>query len=290
MEWVETTADSVDAAKELALDQLGVASDEAEFEIIEEPKSGLFGRVRGEARVRARIRPTAARPRQERRGKSRSKSATAGGSDDQTQAGGTTGSTGEAIAAQGPSKSATSKENRNPAARPPRTPRPKETTVSQDQNQEPSATPQQVGEAAEGFLIGLAAAMGVEATTSLMIDGIEIEVRMDGEGLGLLVGPGGNTLQALQDITRVAAQRRLGDHETRLKIDIAGYRQRRQAALEKFTRAVADQVVSSVTSKAMEPMTAADRKVVHDTVATISGVVSHSEGDDPSRRVVITLA
>ena len=67
MEWVETTARTVDEAKELALDQLGVVADDAEFEVLAEPKQGLFGRVRGEARVRARVRPTPVRPKQERR-------------------------------------------------------------------------------------------------------------------------------------------------------------------------------------------------------------------------------
>ena len=62
MEWVETTARTVEEAKELALDQLGVVADEAEFEVLAEPKQGLFGRLRGEARVRARVRPAAGAP------------------------------------------------------------------------------------------------------------------------------------------------------------------------------------------------------------------------------------
>ena len=56
MEWVTITAATLDDAKNLALDQLGVAAEDAEFEILEEPKQGLFGRMRGEARVRARVR------------------------------------------------------------------------------------------------------------------------------------------------------------------------------------------------------------------------------------------
>ena len=67
MEWVETTAKTVEAAKDAALDRLGVAADEAEFEVLEEPRPGLFGRTRGEARVRARVQPTQVRPKQERR-------------------------------------------------------------------------------------------------------------------------------------------------------------------------------------------------------------------------------
>src|SRR5438270_745229 len=66
MEWVETTGKTVDEAKEAALDQLGVHEDDAEFEVVEEPRTGLFGRTRGEARVRARVRPTVPRPKTER--------------------------------------------------------------------------------------------------------------------------------------------------------------------------------------------------------------------------------
>src|SRR5690606_39765158 len=67
MEWVETTGKTVDEAKDLALDQLGVDEQDAEFEVLEEPRTGLFGRLRGEARVRARVRPTQPRPKQDRR-------------------------------------------------------------------------------------------------------------------------------------------------------------------------------------------------------------------------------
>ena len=67
MEWVETTSKTIEEAKDTLLDQLGVDEEEAEFEILEEPKVGLFGRPRGEARVRARIRPKAPRPKDERR-------------------------------------------------------------------------------------------------------------------------------------------------------------------------------------------------------------------------------
>ena len=67
MQWVETTAATIEEAKNLALDQLGVADDDAEFEVLEEPKQGLFGRTRGEARVRARVRPKTPRAKSERR-------------------------------------------------------------------------------------------------------------------------------------------------------------------------------------------------------------------------------
>ena len=71
MEWVETTGRTVEEAKDAALDQLGADEQEAEFEVLEEPKSGLFGRLRQEARVRARVRPTRPRPKVERRDRRR---------------------------------------------------------------------------------------------------------------------------------------------------------------------------------------------------------------------------
>src|SRR5271165_2017511 len=67
MDWVETTGKSIEEATDRALAHLGVHRDDAEVEVMEEPKAGLFGRVRGEARVRARVRPSGPRPKRSRR-------------------------------------------------------------------------------------------------------------------------------------------------------------------------------------------------------------------------------
>jgi spoIIIJ-associated protein len=148
----------------------------------------------------------------------------------------------------------------------------------------------QVGDAAANFLNGLVAAFGLTGTSSVTTDEENIEVRVDGDNLGLLVGPRGTTLQAVQDLTRVAAQRRLGDHDTRLRIDIGGYRERRQAALSSFAIKQADEVIASGVARVLEPMSSADRKVIHDTLTAVDGVVTRSEGDDPYRRVIIAPA
>ena len=71
MEWVTTTGRTVEEAQESALEQLGVLADDAEFEILEEPRSGVFGRTRGEAKVRARVRPTLVRAKVERKERKR---------------------------------------------------------------------------------------------------------------------------------------------------------------------------------------------------------------------------
>ena len=113
---------------------------------------------------------------------------------------------------------------------------------------------------------------------------------MHGENLGLLVGPRGTTLQAVQDLARVASQRRLGDHDTRLRVDIGGYRERRQEALGRFALQMADEVKQSGVARVLEPMSSADRKIIHDALCEVEGIVTRSEGDDPYRRVVIAPA
>ncbi len=149
---------------------------------------------------------------------------------------------------------------------------------------------QQVGEEAKKFLTELVAAFGLEGTVDLREDGDDLELAVSGADLGLMVGPRGNTLLAVQDLTRVASQRRLGDHDTRLRVDVGGYRERRREALSRFANQIAEQVASSGEARALEPMPSADRKVIHDVLSEHASVVTRSEGDDPNRRVVIAPA
>ncbi len=309
MEWVETTARSIEEAKDLALDQLGVSEDDAEFEVLEEPRPGLFGRVRGEARVRARVRPTTPRAkveRRERRGRKSSADSPApivsdadadvdalGATEVPTEVGSSGAADGEARPNGRKAAAGRSGAPRRPA-RPARTTTPaakdnggEADGASLDRTGGSDVGAEQVGEEAVRFLDGLMSAFGLEATTTLTRDGDELEVQVVGDDLAMLIGPRGSTLLAIQDLTRVVSQRRLGDHETRLRIDIAGYRERRRAALSRFTMEQAESVKASGMARALEPMPSADRKVIHDTVATIEGVASRSEGDDPFRRVVI---
>ena len=147
-----------------------------------------------------------------------------------------------------------------------------------------------VREAALGFVGGLTDAFGFETGVEALVEGSEIEVRVSGQSLGLLIGPGGRTLLAIQDLARVAAQRRLGDHDTRLRVDVAGYREKRRVALERFAATVAEQVKESGIARSLDPMPSADRKVLHDALGEIDGVSSRSEGEDPNRRVVVSPA
>lgn len=143
-------------------------------------------------------------------------------------------------------------------------------------------------EVAKEFLEGLLDCYGFEASVvTRIIDDETVEIAADGEGLGLLVGPKGSTLAALQDVTRTVVQRRFPSRTDRILVDVAGYREKRVAALQRFSRQVATEVIESGDERALEPMSPADRKVVHDTVNEIEGVATRSEGEDPYRYVVI---
>jgi len=309
MEWVEFTARTLDEAKDLALDRLGVAADDAEFEVLSEPKPGLFGRLRGEARVRARVRPAQARQKVDRRERRPRK--TEGGADGapktQRPKSGATGKTSSKPRQPAPAgvAAATAGDGQNvkpestssstsatkaaapksagakPAVASPTAPR----STSREQNE---VNARQVGDEARKFIDELVAAFSFTGTTELIEDGDDLEIRVHGENLGLLVGPRGTTLQAVQDLARVASQRRLGDHDTRLRVDIGGYRQRRKEALDRFAVQMADEVKQSGIARVLEPMSSADRKIVHDALSEVEGITTRSEGDDPYRRVVIT--
>ncbi len=294
MEWVETTGKTIEEAKELALEQLGVHEEDAEFELLDEPKQGLFGRVRGEARVRARVRPTPVRPKVDRRDRRRSgergerrggsNRATGGGAADDSGAGRSVpdgNGTRPAKATKSPASK--SPANKSAANRPAGG-----KSNKHDDDKEQQVDARQVGEEAQRFLEGLVAAFDLQGAVELQEDGDDLELRVQGSELGLLVGPRGTTLQAVQDLTRVASQRRLGDHDTRLRVDVGGYRERRRVALGRFALQMAEEVTASGVGRVLEPMSSADRKVIHDTLAEVDGISTRSEGDDPYRRVVIT--
>jgi spoIIIJ-associated protein len=121
--------------------------------------------------------------------------------------------------------------------------------------------------------------LDVEASRAIIsIDG--------GEDLEKLVGPRGSVLESLQELTRLAVQQETGSR-SRLMLDIAGWRATRREELADLGRATAEKAVATGERIRLQPMTPFERKVVHDAVATVKGVHSESEGEDPRRRVVV---
>lgn len=320
MEWVETTGKTIEEAKDAALDQLGVDEQDAEFEVVEEPRTGLFGRTRGEARVRARVRPTQPRAKVERR----SRSAGRGPKSGERGRGKESGSRGKPAAGSARPK-ASSPDVADSVERPAEgdvvpaasaAERPAAGGGAQrrqrggsgegagrsrsegrgdefDNNQERiTMTETELvaqGEIVRGFLLDLLDSFGLAGSVvATPADDDAVELDVTGEDLGLLIGPKGQTLQAVQELSRSVLQRQMpGENHARIRVDVGGYRQRRREALARFVTQIAEDVKSSGVQKALEPMSPPDRKVVHDTVNDIEGVRTMSEGEDARRRVVI---
>lgn len=315
MEWVEASGKTLDEAKERAIDLLGVAADDAEFVILAEPKPGLFGRMRGEARVQARVRPVTPPPKRGRRQRSdrqrgggdRSKQRSSGGgqprNDDGTESAGQEEGGAPASGSESGGSRQSGSRNRNRSRggqggnRPPReqgnggSDRRSGSSKESEESMEESLTLEQQGEAAQEFLSGLVREFGLDATVSwTKIDDETVQVSAVGDDLGLLVGPRGATLAAVQDLTRTFVQRQSENRTDRILVDVGGYREKRAAALRRFAEGLADEVRSSGEERALEPMSPADRKVIHDCVNELDGVATRSAGVEPSRYVVIEPA
>ena len=153
---------------------------------------------------------------------------------------------------------------------------------------------QEQGAIAKEFLVGLLASMQINAEVGIReIDAETIELSVNANPpteLGILVGPRGTTLQALQEVTRTVVQSKSPARTDRILVDVAQYRERRVAALGRFAAQVASEVVETGEERALEPMSAADRKAVHDALTENTAVSTRSEGEDPRRFVVIAPA
>ncbi|HYU56985.1 MAG TPA: RNA-binding cell elongation regulator Jag/EloR [Actinomycetota bacterium] len=288
MEWVETTGRTVEEALDAALDELGVDEDEVEFEVLEAARGGLL--ARREARIRARVRPLSReKPGEQRRRRARRGAPTRPERTAARPDGGAVAvddrPAGDAGRSGGPSR----RRRRSRGGRGARA----EATgaaMTEDGVSEPSVSVEEQAEVAEGFARGLVEAFGADADVVARIDEDAVLVDITGGDLGLLVGPRGVTLQAIEDLVRTVVQRQTEGHGTRINVDVGGYRAKRREALAAFAHELADQVRESGREQALEPMSAADRKVVHDTVAELDGVGTASEGEEPRRRVVIRPA
>jgi spoIIIJ-associated protein len=143
---------------------------------------------------------------------------------------------------------------------------------------------------AEDFIRGLLEAMDLDAEVdSGYVDGVmyvDIFGGEDPDAMGLLIGRHGQTLDALQELVRSAVQRSTASR-CKVMVDVEDYRKRRRSQLVQRARSLAAKVKRSGRPERMDPMTAYERKIVHDTVTEIDGVESGSEGEEPERRVVL---
>lgn len=283
MEWVEISAKTTEEAKELALDRLGVDERDAEFEVVEEPRTGIFGRPKGEARVRARVKPTEPRAKNERRER-RSRSDKS--STPRTNKKSASSST-DTVETDSDTGAVARDEKPAPRERPRTTER---SSTNLDDLED--LTLEQQAELVASVVRGVVEAIGTPGSVEInTVDDETAEVAVTGDNLGFLIGPRGRTLHALNEVSRSVVLRRGNTAPSaRVHVDVSGYRARRRAAVITFTGETAAKVVDTGMDHVFEPMNAADRKIIHDAASEIDGVRSISEGEDHGRRVVLVPA
>ena len=282
---VEVKAKTVEEATSLAIAELGlVSADQAEITVVQEAKGGFMGLGSQQAVIIARAKPPEPKRRRRRRRKGSGSRQGSGSkqtsSDDRPKQKGGGG---------GKSSKGGRKVNQNKdrdigggqaAGTAPSPPKPADT--------KPDRTPdiEEQGQVAVEFLEGLLAAFGLEGEVSYRIDDDILLVDVSGDQTEALIGPRGVILSSVLELTRTVVQRKTFG-SPRMRLDIAGYSERRRAALKIYTTKLADKLLAEGGEVMLEPMNPADRKVVHDAVADIDGVRSFSEGEDPNRSVVL---
>ena len=198
----EFTGKTVEEAKELAVKTFGVEKDRLTFTVIEEPKKGLFGKIKAEAKISAEYEPTKA-------------------------------------------------------------------------------------EAAGSYIKNIMSKMGIECEIKITeVDG-GASIEIIGDTTGSVIGRRGETLDAIQYLASMAANR--GDKEYyRICVDSCGYREKRKTILEELAVKISKTVIRTGRTSTLEPMNPYERRIIHSAVSAIEGVVSKSVGDEPYRKVVIS--
>ncbi len=273
MELVEVRARTVELAEQAALEELGLKDrDRVEWEILQEPARGFLGVGRQDAIVRAKRKP--AKRRRDR-----------GGRGDKSPARRAKGRSGR----ESDGRSRRQKDSRASAGRSserqPAQKGPASRTQSPKNNGSISLDGQ--AEVAKSFLVGLLEAVDIEGEVETRMEEDLVTLEVQGEETEALVGPRGSGIEALHTIAKSVIKRKT-DGGARLRLDIAGYGRRRSEALAIYAAGLIEQVASEGGELMLEPMNAADRKVIHDTVSRHDNMRSFSEGEAPQRYVVIS--
>ena len=149
--------------------------------------------------------------------------------------------------------------------------------------------PEEPAERVRSVVARVVHSFGLEATVDVEETEDEIRATVNGEDLGLMIGKHGSTIDAVQHVAFRAAYRGR-ESRKQVTVDAAGYRERRETALHRMADRAAAEALRYDRAVELEPMRAPERKVVHTYLSERSDVETHSEGDEPDRRLVISPA
>ena len=271
---IEVRAKTVDLAVEAAMQELGVDSrDEVDVQVMTEPVKGFLGMGGQDAVVRVKRMPAKRRRNRKRRGGGDSPQTGNKNSSNRQQERAKNGKNGEKRPARKPDK-------RNAGGKHVRT----ESKVSDDR---PTMSLEEQADVTREFLEGLVEAYGLEGTVTTRIEDDVIVADVEGDQTEAMVGVRGTVRSAIHELSRTVLQRYSQD-TARLRLDIAGYAERRRKALSIYAEQLIEQLMTEGGEIMLEPMSPADRKVIHDVAGEHAGVASYSEGEPPRRYVVLS--
>ena len=257
------TAKSIEEAKHLAAEKFGVSEYQIVYRILEEPKKGLFGKIKREAQVEAVYEEPAA--------------AAAPETPAETPAAPVSQPVQEAVSSV--EEIVIDKDDNSPT-------RGMESEAIEDILTEENMTPGLLR--ARQYIADIYAAMGITVTITTMrtANGIRMELRSDNKS-GTIIGRRGETLDSIQYLASILVNKDSEDY-CRLLLDSNGYREKRRKTLEQLAEKIARSVLRSGRSTTLEPMNPYERRIIHSKISEIEGVTSKSAGEDPYRKVVVS--
>lgn len=281
MEWVEVKGPTVEVAVEAALAELGIDSrDQVDIEVIQEPEKGFLGIGRTDAVVRVKPRPKKRRrkrPPSKKQAENKKRAESKKRTDQRAGQSGQQNKKPKQAADRPKSQQKPGTRQAKGGGESSAPPESREKTVSRE---EQAAV---VGE----FLEGLLDAFGLEGRVETRVDEDIIYADIEGSETEALVGARGAILQSIHELAKTVVQRKTQE-SARIRLDIAGYAERRREALRIYAERLGRQVLEEGGEVMLEAMNSAERKIIHDTVGEIDGVRTYSEGEEPRRSVVIS--
>ncbi len=264
MRTVRITAKTIEAAVAEGLEKLGISREEAVVHVVEQPSSGLFGLIHKKMAV-----VDISAPDEEAEEEISEEAPVAEIPAEEAKE--------ETPAEEPKAEEAASEAEEAPAEE------------KKAEREEPTFDPEEqkkVAEEAKTFLAGVFAGMHLAVTMECRMTEERIMINLVGDGLGILIGKHGQTLDALQYLTNLAAGKSFRHHYFIL-LDVENYRERRQDTLEALARRLAGKVKRTGEEIRLEPMAAGERRIIHLALQDDHAVSTDSEGEAPYRYVVI---
>ena len=263
MNMITVSAKTVNDAITEASIELGIASTDMEYEVVEEGSAGFLGIGKKQAVIKAwkkEDKPAKKEVKKESK---------------------------KEIKKEEPKKEVVKKETpKEEVKEEPEVQVEEEAPVKEEKHVEVT---QETKDACEKFLVDVLKTMGMEVklTSSIDEDGA-LSIDMEGENMGILIGKRGQTLDSLQYLTNRVANK-MQEGYVRVKLDTENYRQRRKETLENLAKNIAHKVKRNKKAVSLEPMNPYERRIIHSALQNDKYVSTHSEGEEPYRRVVVTL-